>query len=526
MTINKLKVLRTTKIWATTINVLAAIVIFNILIGFLKLGFDTTANKAHSLSPATKEIVSKLNDIVTIKAYVSNNLPPQLAPIKTNLKNILYQYERINKGNIKVIWADPSKDSDAEKEAISLGITPLQFSSLQKDQFQVTQGYLGLAIFFANQKQIIPALQEIGNLEYDLTATFKKFQQDKTPTIAFSSGLGETEQAKISEINTLLEKNYQITTLDLSEDKIKFDDKIDTLIIVGPKTKFSSKTKFVLDQLLMNQKGVLLLSGKINVSDELVTTINENGLDDFLTHFGIKLDKSLVVDQSAALANFRSQYGTFLVSYPFWVMTRQENANHNLPPTAGSESIVLPWTSPLELSNDAKPLWQSTPTAMNLTDYTNVSPTRKLEFTKDKEKQFILAAIQTNKTESFFKDKRPNDFEKLGVSSFKENTTTTKLVVVGNANFIENQIVTSYPENAQFFLNLVDYISADAKLISIRSKTIYSRPLRLVSEDEKQTVKITNLISGPILILLVSATVYWQRKKKISFYQMNCHDQT
>jgi len=477
------KKFRHTKLWATTTNIILIIILINIILSFFSFSVDLSANKIHSLSPATKDIIANSNDIITIKPFVSSNLPPQLIPIKETLKNILGQYQRFGRGKIKIIWVDPQKDDQAKSEALSLGIAPLQFSSVQQDKFQVVQGYFGLAVFLAEKKQVIPALQDINNLEYQLTATIKRLQQDELAQIGFTTGTGETDQTKLSKISQLLRLNYQLTSVDLSKKTEKINNGVKTLIIAGPKNKFSPEAKSAIKEYLDQKKGVIFLANKIAVGEGLAASEVDNDLDDFLENYGIKINKNLVLDSSSGLASFRTQQGGFIVPYPFWVKTRAESAAHDLPPTASLESVVFPWISSLEISKGAQALWKSTPEATVITDFNNLSPTTKRDFSN--QKQVVLAAIQTN-----------------GV----------KMAVVGDADFIEDQTLGSYPENGQFFLNLVDYLSQDTKLISIRSKTVSSRPLKLINEKQKQTIKIINLSAGPIILLLLTLIIRWRRK--------------
>ena len=513
--INKLKQLHQTKLWAITVNFLVILVILNILLNLVPINLDLTANKIHSLSAATKEIINQLDDIVTIKAFVSSNLPPQLIPLRETLKNLLGQYQRFGQGKIKIIWLDPQKDEKAKSEAISLGITPLQFSSLQKDQFQVVQGYFGLALFFAGEKQIIPALQEINNLEYQITATIRRLQEEKLPQIAFSTGSGEIEFSQLAKINRLLALNYQVERIDLSKNSVQFNPDLQVIIIAGPKEKFSDQAQLIIDQYLMSQKGVIFLLDKVSLSQGLVAKTTDNNLDQFLEHFGIKVNQNLVVDPSAAFASFRTEYGNFITPYPLWVKVRRENIAHDLPPTASIESVVLPWVSSLTLNKEAKPLLQSTEQASVITDFHNLTPTRDWSLLSQEKKQFVLAAIQTNGAVSFFDNKKDlkNLLQQVKIKEFKNKTETVKLIVIGDSNFIEDQTIVSYPENAQFFLNLVDYLSQDTKLINIRSKVVFSRPLKMINEKQKQTIRVANLVSGPIILTLLALGVKWRRKK-------------
>ena len=139
MIIKKIKQLKQTKLWATTINIILVVIGLNLLVQFLPLQLDLTANKIHTISPQSKQIVQQSEDIITIKAFVSENLPGQLVSVKESLKNTLDQYDKAGGNKLKVKWVDPTKNQQAATEAQSLGIQPIRFSSVEKDQFQVTQ---------------------------------------------------------------------------------------------------------------------------------------------------------------------------------------------------------------------------------------------------------------------------------------------------------------------------------------------------------------------------------------------------
>lgn len=519
-----LKKIRHTKLWATTINILLIVVLINLIVNFFPVGFDLTTEKVHSLTKETKEILSGLDDIVTIKAFVSSNLPTQLIPPKRVLENILSQYKKLSRGKIKVVWVDPQKTEEAEREALSLGITPIQFSSVQKDQFQVVQGYFGLAVFHAGESETISVLEEINNIEYQLSSEIKKIQTEELTKVGVSSGLGETERANLQNINKLLSSTYQAVNIDLSEES-SFDQKgIKTLVIIGPQEEFSSGAKLFIDQMLMDQKGILLLLNQIAVDEGLIAQKTDNALDNFLGYYGVRVNNDLVVDLSSGFASFRTQSGNFVIPYPFWVKTRAENRDPDLPITSSLESVVLPWVSSINLDKGAVPVWKSTQRSIVTTNTQNLSPDQEWDFSDpEKTSQSVLAAIQTNGFDSYFsQDSLPEtEIKGLDLEEIKKKTDSLKLAVVADANFVEDQTLNSNPENAQLFMNLVDYLSQETELIGIRSKAILSRPLKPIEENQKQIVKSVSLVTGPVLLLTTALAIRWQRKKKHQTNQEN-----
>ncbi|MFH1561246.1 MAG: GldG family protein [Patescibacteria group bacterium] len=480
---------RTIKLWATSLNLIGAILLVNLIATFVPVNLDLSSNRVNSLSPASREIAQQLDDVVNIKVFVSSNLPSQLLPAQETLKNILNQYQKANGKQVKLQWLDPQQNQEVENEAVSLGITPLQFSSTEKDQFQVVQGYFGLAILYQGQHQVIPALQEINNIEYQISASLKRLQNREIPQIAFDNQHQEVSQSDTKQIGGLLQDNYQVSQLSWDQDQTSNNYK--TIVLTGPQTQFSSKETDQLDQYLNQGKGVLILLDQVLVDANLQTQKAETGLENWLTGYGIQLGNKLVLDQSSAFTSFQTPQGSFIIPYPFWIQTRPENSSHDNPVTSSIESVVFPWSGFLTLSQGAQTLLSTSQKNTTTDNFQNIFPGQDWDFTKD-QPLLPLAAIQT---------KNP------------KNQQPIKLAVVADADFIKDSTLVAYPENAQFFLNLVDYLSQDTQLIQIRSKTVFSRPLKNLDVQQKQLIKIINISVGPIILLSLFGLTRLARKK-------------
>ena len=55
---------------------IAIVVLVNIIATFIFTRIDLTSEKRYSLSPATKKLLKKLDDVVFFKVYLSGDLPP------------------------------------------------------------------------------------------------------------------------------------------------------------------------------------------------------------------------------------------------------------------------------------------------------------------------------------------------------------------------------------------------------------------------------------------------------------------
>ena len=135
---------------------------------------DMTEGKQYTISQASKNVMKKLDDIINIKVYCSKNLPPQLQKNVTAIKDMLAEYKAYGGKNLRISWIDPAESDAAAQEARSMGINEMQVQTIEKDKAQVVNGYLGIAVLFADKKEILPFVQNLDNFEYDLTLAIKK----------------------------------------------------------------------------------------------------------------------------------------------------------------------------------------------------------------------------------------------------------------------------------------------------------------------------------------------------------------
>ncbi|MBT6867141.1 MAG: GldG family protein, partial [Candidatus Marinimicrobia bacterium] len=88
--------------------------------------FDLTDTKMYSLSTSSESIVSKVDDLLTIKVYFSDNLPNELGSTRRFLQDILEEFSAYSDNNIRFFFYNPSSDKDLEEQARKDGIQPVQ----------------------------------------------------------------------------------------------------------------------------------------------------------------------------------------------------------------------------------------------------------------------------------------------------------------------------------------------------------------------------------------------------------------
>ena len=100
----------------------------------------------------------------------------------------------------------------------------------------------------------------------------------------------------------------------------------------------------------------------------------------------------------------------------------------------------------------------------------------------------------------------------LGVGFYDdgESLTTTNMVLIGDTDFASNNYFGS-ANNADLFVNAVNFLAKDFKLISIRTKTDSNRQLFL-TKNERDFVRWSGWLLMPSLISIFGFWTWWRRR--------------
>ena len=80
--------------------IVGILIIFNLLSVQYYFRIDLTEDKQYTLSEATKNIMESLDEPITVKAYFSENLPPDIARTKKDFEEYLIEYARLSDNNL------------------------------------------------------------------------------------------------------------------------------------------------------------------------------------------------------------------------------------------------------------------------------------------------------------------------------------------------------------------------------------------------------------------------------------------
>jgi ABC-type uncharacterized transport system involved in gliding motility auxiliary subunit len=111
-----------------------------------------------------------------------------------------------------------------------------------------------------------------------------------------------------------------------------------------------------------------------------------------------------------------------------------------------------------------------------------------------------------------------------GVLEGADNNGLSKIALVTNGNFAYNgtgqRPRMQQEDNISFMVNIIDWLSDDTGLIELRTKTITSRPIDVMSDSKKMMLKWLNFLL-PLILVIIYGLIRMQinRNKRIKRMQ-------
>jgi ABC-type uncharacterized transport system involved in gliding motility auxiliary subunit len=480
----------------------AAFVVLNLFGSNIGGRLDLTPGNAYTLSPATRVLARTLDDIVTIKLFVSEDLPPEIALLRRDLDDLLRDYRRAGNGRIRVIVQDPGDDPEAASEARSLGIPPIQFNVVGESQFSVREGFLGLAVQYADQSEVLPFVQRTDDLEYRLSSFIRGMTDTTKATVGYyvATSNMQVPGRTFQQFREQLSETHQVRSVDFSTDSTQPSAEIDVVVLIGSPDSLTADQIARFQMFFERGGGALIMSGGMELNPQnqaaLPTAVAWNSI---LEPFGVAIRQDMVYDLlSNDQVALPTQFGRMILSYPFWVRALSTRA---LVVNGEVEAAFMPWTSSIDTSSAVPgtltPMFVSSDGSGVEENMVMITPNRSMgSFARDSLRQRALAVLV-------------NPMAGAG-----EPTTQGRLVAVGNTEFVMDGYIDRNPGNATFALNSVDWLAQDETLIAIRAKNRAPPPLVFSSEFMADLVKHANVVGVPVLIVLAAVIWLFRRRQR------------
>ncbi|MGC9343750.1 MAG: GldG family protein, partial [Bacteroidales bacterium] len=477
------------------------IILVNFLSDRFYLRLDATEDNRYKLSQATKDILSDLQQPVTIKAYFSDELPPQLMQARKQFNDLLVEYARRSDGMVMYEFIDPTGEEATEMEAQQAGIPPLQVQVRNNDKFEAMVVYLGAVIQMGeSQTETIPRILENMPLEYYLTSAIKKLSVIEKPGIAFLQGHGEPGPQAYTQALQQLDVLYQtdfITLNDTTDALAPYN----TLAIVAPTDSIPESHLRQIENFLANGNNVFIAINRVQA--ELQQGFGSSlgtGLEAWLSAKGINVENAFLTDANCGRIGVMQNMGGFRVQQqiPFPYIPIIKNFNPDHPVSKGIEEAIFSFLSPLDISVDST----IKVTTLAYSSENSGSASAPVYFN-----------VQRNWTEADFPRKN------LPVAAALEGklggNMASRMVVFGDGDFAVNvtgqQGQQINQDNISLLTNSIDWLTDETGLIDLRTKEVTSRPIKDIEDGRKTFLKWLNFLL-PIIIIILVGLVRWQRQ--------------
>ncbi|MCP3143226.1 GldG family protein [Pyxidicoccus xibeiensis] len=504
--------------------------------------FDATREKIYTLAQASKDTMAGLQDPVTVTAYFTDELPPPYSSNARYVRDLLEEFRAASKGQLSFEFLDPMTQETAEdqetkretkrdifgrvfreptsveRELAEKGVQPVELRVIEDDQMQTKRAYMGIVIKHQEKQEVIPVVQDVRTLEYDLTTLVRKLTRPKTPVLGVLQGHdAPLLREKLTHLQTLLSQMYEVRPVDLSG-KERVDADVDALLVIGPKTQLQPGELKAIDQFVMAGKSVAFFLDSVQVDPKTFEASDAtHGLGPLLATWGIQVGDKLVADVESAQLNVQERRGFMVVSmpvpYPFIPLL--ERLEGDSPITQGLSGVTLPFSTTVTATApegaQATVLAKSSRKSWLEGKPYNIDPRRDWRSeTLSPDGPHPLMVQVSGKLKSHFASEAQASTSS-GTPVLAESQGEPRVIVAGGSAALWDDFMGR--PNQALLLNVADWLLLDPALLAMRTRGLAEAPLQQeLSATTRNTVKFGNAFGIPVALAALGL-VRWRRRE-------------
>jgi gliding-associated putative ABC transporter substrate-binding component GldG len=592
--------------WVVLAIIVGIVVFLNIIGTFIYSRIDMTEDERYSLAQGSIEFLEKMkpndakkdsikgpgNNRLFIKIYLEGKLPAEIKRFRNAVEDKLIEFKEVAGDRIEYEFIDPLSGTEDEQRTLNnllynkgKGILPLEIMYQKEGSQSKLLLWPGAEIEYDGSTQqhiqllpgspqgqpvkLTPEFSEttiqnsINNLEYMLISALRRTIQRTKPRVAFIRGHGELSFAETQRIRSLIDPYYYVEDIYLN-DSIHALDGVKGVIIAHPRTPYSDKDLYILDQFVMRGGRLMCFIDKLTFPEDslyktgMTHTVRTNiGLDRMLFDYGIKINDNYVIDARCAPIQTPFAKQSLL---PWFFYVAATPTRH--PIARNLEPVMLRYTSQIQLIPGDKRLVSPILTSSTNSNVTGLAPLISLAMPMNYGKvpvlvdnptsannKLCLAGMSEGKFESHFKNRLVEAFADNPESGFlKSSKKEGKVMVVGNGTFLRNYYDSMpnslgqmqyrpisfnnlrYDEvmaqlriqpliygNQEFIQNTLDYMMGDNSVLDIRSKQIDIHPIDKEKVKKDGTMyMLLNMILPSTIVILLGILLFYLRKRRFA----------
>lgn len=437
------------------IVIIAILVMVNFLANRYNKSYDSTANKRFSLSDQTKKLAGDLKQDMTI-TYFDQTQGFQSA------RDLLDRYSNLSsKIHVKYIDVMKSPTQVREYGVKNTGTAIVEIGSKREEAKSMTEEGITGAIVRVIKGGVRTVCTIEGNGEHQLEDTGER---------GFSS-LKDTIQRD----------NYASKSINLLQ-KAEIPSDCTVVVVGGPQTDYAEPAVKALQTYVENGGRALVLLDPPLKTRRMSITDNE-ALAGVLAGWGVTPEKDLILDENPI--------GQLAGLGPEVPLVTTYDSHPIVSPMKGL-ATGFPLSRSLTIKSGGKTTVEALFSSSSGSFSTNnLGPGEiALDPNKAKKGPFPMAAAGTYSTG------KPN--------------SQGRFVVVGSSGWAANSFIR-FNGNRDLLLNMMNWLSSDEDLISIRPKEPEDRRLTL-TRAQMGTVRMVSQFLLPLIVIAMGIAVWWKRR--------------
>jgi ABC-type uncharacterized transport system involved in gliding motility auxiliary subunit len=503
------------KRWGRSASVLALPLLALVFVGLVAASaylfrgarLDLTEHHQYTLSPGTLRILGRIPEPIKLELFYSEKAAaaqPQFRVFAQRVKELLEEVAARSHGKLTLQVVDPEPFSDAEDKAASYGLQG------------VPLGNSGDTLYFGlvgsnstDGETVMPFIQPAKEafLEYDIAKIVSTLSATSKPVLAVLSDLPTgpgidpvSGQAKPGWVmDRQLAEFFDIRRLQANPTSIA--DDVNLLVVMHPKA-VSPDTEFAIDQFVLRGGHLLVFvdpdaesdpSG--NVLDPAQTAqTRSSDLPILFKAWGLGYDRGKVVLDAQNALQVQPDPNRPPVRHLGILGLHKASMNQSDVITADLENLNLSSAGALSLSPTStlklEGLLQSSSNSMLSTSESVRAAASDPAVLADKFKAdgggpYVLAGRLTGALKTAFP-------ERSGAGHLAASTQPVNIVVVADSDllsdrmwvqssdFLGQQILNPFANNADFVYNAVDNLIGNNDLIAVRTRPTSDRPFEKI----------------------------------------------
>ena len=575
----------------------------------------TTEGLEYKLTTAIQKLNNKISALlglqnnIHIKLFLSSSLNQiasyiglkQLAQFPKALEEMVAQLNQKNYNKLAFEFFDPAADETLAAVVKKYKIMTVKWPSLAKGSIPPGNGAIGMVMEFGERTMVVPLLQVIQipiiGTQYKLMTTEEVEEQinrnvealiDINQDLGFVAGHGTLDVGGVSPMGqnvrqnpdavlnfrTLISQNYSLKPVDVEKESIPGN--LNSIVIARPTESFSDYALFQIDQFLMKGKNLILFldrfrevqpanqQGRSLGGQQTVFVPLDTGLEKLLSHYGIRIKQSYVMDENCFYQELPAQLGGGERAIYYAPIIKNRFINKDLSFMKSIKGMITLKISPLELdserlaANDLKAirLISSSEKSWEMSGRITlnpmfIKPPGSKEEMQSKALAYFLAGefpsyfadkpvpvMKMDENETAEKDSQMDEQQKQSQTSVQRSAIDLskitadgqflakgkpgKIFLMASSDMLSDNLLDAGGRgpNATYILNVIDYLNGREDVAIMRGKQQRFNPLDDAAASTRAFIKTLNIAGLPALVVLFGIAVWFRRHTRKKNIQM------